>query len=129
MPKITLTLANRVEMAADSLRNIRRSQEALAQDEERALDQLALAESEVLGKGPGWEEVELSGLIPEGKNPYYTPAKKTYTAAERAAEAGIGKEAKMEHPEDAPTPEETPLEPPEDEGEDDKPKAKKGKEK
>lgn len=119
MPAITITLKDRVRMAADALTNIRAQAAFLVGEEAKALDQLALTEAEVLGKGPGWEEATLSGLIEDGTNPHYQP-QQTYTGADRAAAAGITKEGPMERPEDAPEP--APEPEPEDEAKETKPK-------
>jgi hypothetical protein len=72
MPQITVTLRDRVNMARDAVLIARGKQEAIAKDLDKALDDLAIAEAEVLGKAPGWEDAQLSGLIADGENPHYT---------------------------------------------------------
>jgi len=112
MPAITITLKDRVRMYAEAVGIARSKQAQLAIELAEALDQLAKAEAEVLGKAAGWEEVgALSGLIEEGKNPYYEPP--VPSAAMAAAEAaGVGHGVRVHTQED----EEKHL-PPADEGE------------
>jgi hypothetical protein len=72
MPQITVTLRDRVNMARDAVLIARNKSEQIEKDLTKALDDLAMAEAEVLGKAPGWEDAQLSGLIGEGENPHYT---------------------------------------------------------
>lgn len=70
-----LTLADHVRMAAETVQRLRRKKVQVANDEAFALDQLARLEAQAVHKAPGWEQVELSGLVPQ--NPYVVPASNT----------------------------------------------------
>lgn len=65
-----MELGARIKALKESVLSTRAAQENYRQEEANLMDQLAQAEGEVLGKAPGWEGVELSGLIPEGENPH-----------------------------------------------------------
>jgi hypothetical protein len=65
-----LELGLRVKTLKEAVEACRARQEQVKQEEAEYMDQLAQAEAEVTGKAPGSEGVELSGLIPEGENPY-----------------------------------------------------------
>jgi hypothetical protein len=65
-----LELGLRVKSLKEAVLVCRSRQEQIKAEEAEYMDHLAQAEAQVLGKGPGTEGVELSGLIPEGENPY-----------------------------------------------------------
>jgi hypothetical protein len=137
MPAITITLADRVRMHAEAVTTGRAKLKQVEKEIEMAMDALASAEAEVLNHGPGWEGVELSGLIEEGKNPHYEkPKSGASPAMAAAAAAGHGGQGthgahgakEAHHPLHAKSPEPDPEPEDDDEGEDDDaPKSKKGK--
>lgn len=63
-----LELGLRIKTLAEGVMACRARQEQDKLDEAEYMDQLAQAEAQVLGKAPGSEGVELSGLITD--NPY-----------------------------------------------------------
>jgi len=70
-----LPLATRIPALVESIKATKAMKEQYTREEATLMDELAQAEAEVTGKAPGSEGVELSGLIPEGENPYAaTPA-------------------------------------------------------
>jgi hypothetical protein len=101
MPKVIITIAVRVAMYADAIRIIDQKSAQLRVDRARALDDLAKAEAEVLGKAAGSEGVKLSGIIPPGHNPYYEPPipvepEPVKATAPAAPEEGEARPAKKE---------------------------------
>lgn len=65
-----MELGKRIQALKESVLSARAAQKNYREEEATLMEQLAQAEGEVLGKAPGWEGVELSGLIPEGENPH-----------------------------------------------------------
>jgi hypothetical protein len=68
-----LPLDQRIPALKQSVESARAMKDNYAREEANLMDELARAEAEVIGKGPGSEGVALSGLIPEGENPYAIP--------------------------------------------------------
>jgi hypothetical protein len=75
MAKQTMTLRTRVAMHADSVRIIDAKLAHMKLERVQVLDELAKAEAEVLGHAPDSAGIPLSGLIADGKNPYYEAPK------------------------------------------------------
>ena len=73
-PYAPMTLQQRIDSYADQVKVIHRRIEQEKKDRDFAFDQLMQAEAEVISKRPGWEDVKLSGVVPEGKNKYAPPA-------------------------------------------------------
>ena len=65
-----LPLPLRIPTLKDCIMATRARIESDTREEARWMDLLAQAEAEVLGKAPGHEGAQLSGLIEEGSNPY-----------------------------------------------------------
>ena len=65
-----LPLGVRVQALKESVLSTRAMKEQSTREEAALLDELAQAEAQVAGHAYGWEEATLSGLIPEGENPY-----------------------------------------------------------
>jgi len=81
-----LPLGQRVRALAEAVTNTRASLEGLRVQEASYLDHLARAEAEVTGKAPGWEGVELSGLIED--NPYISSAPTTEAEGDLVSATG-----------------------------------------
>jgi hypothetical protein len=69
-----LELGVRVKTLAEAVLACRQKLDQDKKEESEFLDLLAQAEAQVLGKAPGSEGVELSGLISQGENPYAAKA-------------------------------------------------------
>jgi hypothetical protein len=69
-----LELGVRVRTLKEAVEACRNRKEQDQREEDEFMDMLAQAEAQVLGKAPGSEGVELSGLIAEGENPYTAKA-------------------------------------------------------
>ena len=69
-----LELGVRVKTLKEAVEACRNRKEQDQREEDEFMDMLAQAEAQVLGKAPGSDGVELSGLIPEGENPYAAKA-------------------------------------------------------
>jgi hypothetical protein len=65
-----LELGVRVKTLSEAVLACRARVEQDQKEADEFLDLLAQAEAQVIGKAPGSEGVELSGLIAEGENPY-----------------------------------------------------------
>lgn len=65
-----LPLPQRIAALAEAARNVRAMREQNEQAEAELMEELALAEAQVLTKAEGSEGAELSGLIEEGANPH-----------------------------------------------------------